>query len=70
MAKKEAQADGLQKVRVLVAGEYGGKRANANDVIELTADELRDHSALKSVDADPDAVAYAESLKTAEAPKA
>jgi hypothetical protein len=63
MAKKEAQPEGAQKVRVLVAGEYAGKPAKVDDVIELSADDVREHSAQSAVDADPAAVAYAESLK-------
>ncbi len=60
MAKKEESA---VKVRVLVDGEYGGQRARANDVIELSAQDAKDHAAQFSVDPHPDAVAYAESLK-------
>jgi hypothetical protein len=63
MAKKEAQAEGVQKVRVLVAGAYAGKVAKVDDVIEIPADDVREHSANNAVDANADAVAYAESLK-------
>jgi hypothetical protein len=61
MAKKEAGTAGTVKVRVLVAGEYAGKRADGNAVIELSVEDAKLHAG--AVDADPAAVAYAESLK-------
>ena len=53
--KKQAQAT---KVRVLVEGHYG----KPDDVIELEGEELAQALASGQVDADPAAVAYAESL--------
>lgn len=54
--KKQAQAT---KVRVLVAGAFG----QPDDVIELDGEALAQAIASGQVDADPAAVAYAESLK-------
>ena len=54
--KKQAQAT---KVRVLVEGYYG----KPNDVIELEGEALAVAVASGQVDADPAAVAYAESIK-------
>lgn len=54
MAKKEAPA--TVKARVLVDGLYG----KVDDVVELSSEEA---AASSEVDAHPDAVAYAESLK-------
>lgn len=57
MATKKAQnADGKVKARVLVDGNYG----KVNDVVEVDSAEAKDNS---NLDAHPDAVAYAESLK-------
>lgn len=53
MAKKD---ETVVKARVLVDGGYG----KVNDVVEVPAYEAADSSDL---DASPDAVAYAESLK-------
>ena len=53
--KKQAQAT---KVRVLVEGHYG----KPDDVIELEGEALAVAAASGQVDADPAAVAYAESL--------
>jgi len=50
---------GATKVRVLVAGAFG----QPDDVIELDGDELAQALASGQVDADPAAVAYAESLQ-------
>ena len=60
MATKK-QTNDLTKARVLVTGTYGA----ADDVIELSADALAQAEASGQVDAHPDAVAYAESLKAA-----
>ena len=49
---------GATKVRVLVDGEFG----KVDDVPELEGDELTQALASGQVDADPAAVAYAESL--------
>ena len=54
--KKQAQAT---KVRVLVAGAFG----KPDDVIELEGEALAQALASGQVDADPAAVAYAESLQ-------
>ncbi|SDR06531.1 hypothetical protein [Pseudoxanthomonas sp. CF125] len=51
---------GLIKARVLVTVEINGKISQPNDVIEVDDDTLWDRRA--SLDADPAAVAYAESL--------
>ena len=53
--KKQAHAT---KVRVLVEGNYG----KPDDVIELDGEALAVAVASGQVDADPEAVAYAESL--------
>ena len=53
--KKQAQAT---KVRVLVEGAFG----KPDDVIELEGEELAQALASGQVDANPEAVAYAESL--------
>ena len=50
---------GATKVRVLVAGAFG----QPDDVIELEGEELAQALASGQVDADPAAVAYAESLQ-------
>ena len=50
---------GATKVRVLVDGAFG----KADAVVELDGDELAQALASGQVDADPAAVAYAESLK-------
>ena len=47
------------KVRVLVEGTFG----KVDDVIELEGDALESAIASGQVDATPEAVAYAESLK-------
>lgn len=47
------------KVRVLVKGAYG----TTNEVVEIAADDLAAALASGEVDATPEAVAYAESLK-------
>ena len=47
------------KARVLVAGHYG----QPDDVIELDGEALAQALASGQVDAHPEAVAYAESLK-------
>ncbi len=49
---------GATKVRVLVAGNYG----QPDDVIELDGEALAQAIASGQVDANPEAVAYAESL--------
>ena len=54
--KKQPQAT---KVRVLVAGAFG----QPDDVIELEGEALAVAVASGQVDAHPEAVAYAESLK-------
>ena len=54
--KKQAHAT---KVRVLVAGAFG----KVDDVPELEGEELAQALASGQVDADPAAVAYAESLQ-------
>lgn len=54
--KQSTPADGLVKVRILVDCTYG----KVNDVVEITQAEAE---ASSDVDAHPDAVAYAESLK-------
>jgi hypothetical protein len=60
MAKKPAeQADGTVKARVIVAGTFG----KMNDVVTLDKATAEAAQALGDVDAHPDAVAYAESLK-------
>lgn len=53
-----AKADKKVKARVLMDGPFG----KVNDVVEVTEAEAKDHA---SLDAHPDAVAYAESLKAA-----
>lgn len=50
---------GATKLRVLVDGAFG----KPDDVIELEGDELAQALASGQVDADPEAVAYAESLQ-------
>lgn len=55
MAKKD---EPVVKARVLVDGGYGA----VNDVVEVPESEAK---ASSDLDADPDAVAYAESLKPA-----
>ena len=50
---------GATTVRVLMDGAFG----KPDDVIELEGDELAQALASGQVDADPAAVAYAESLK-------
>lgn len=50
---------GTTKLRVLVGGAFG----KPDDVIELEGEELAQALASGQVDADPAAVAYAESLK-------
>jgi hypothetical protein len=65
MAKKApagASSAGI-KVRVLTAGTYGGQKAEVNDVLELSEEDVARHVAESVVDPHPDAVAYAESLK-------
>lgn len=57
MATKKTSAS--NKARVLVDCAYG----NVNDVVELTAEQLQEAIASGQVDNDPDAVAYALSLK-------
>jgi hypothetical protein len=61
MAKKPAEqaADGTVKARVIVAGTFG----KMNDVVTLDKAAAEAAQALGDVDAHPDAVAYAESLK-------
>lgn len=54
MAKKEPE---IVKARVLCAGQFG----NVDDVVEVASDVAAEHGDL---DPHPDAVAYAESLKT------
>lgn len=54
--KKQSQAT---KVRVLVEGAFG----KPDDVIELEGEELAQALASGQVDANPEAVAYAESLQ-------
>ena len=54
--KKQTSAT---KLRVLVEGAFG----QPDDVVELDGDELAQALASGQVDADPAAVAYAESLK-------
>jgi ABC-type nitrate/sulfonate/bicarbonate transport system substrate-binding protein len=54
--KKQAQAT---KVRVLVAGAFG----QPDDVVELDGEALAQALASGQVDAHPEAVAYAESLR-------
>ena len=49
---------GATKLRVLVAGNYG----QPDDVIELDGEALAQALASGQVDANPEAVAYAESL--------
>lgn len=49
---------GATKVRVLVAGAFG----QPDDVIELEGEALAQALASGQVDANPEAVAYAESL--------
>lgn len=49
---------GATKVRVLVEGAFG----KPDDVIELEGEELAQALASGQVDANPEAVAYAESL--------
>lgn len=49
---------GATKLRVLVDGAFG----KADEVVELDGDELAQALASGQVDADPAAVAYAESL--------
>lgn len=58
MAKKDDAK--LVKARVLCDGVYG----KVDEVVEVTAEEA---AASSDIDAHPDAVAYAESLKPAEA---
>ena len=55
-AKKQT---GATKVRVLMEGAFG----KADDVVELEGEELAQALASGQVDADPAAVAYAESLQ-------
>ena len=50
---------GATKVRVLVAGAFG----QPDDVVELDGEALAQALASGQVDAHPEAVAYAESLK-------
>ena len=50
---------GATKVRVLVAGAFG----QPDDVVELDGEALAQALASGQVDADPAAVAYAESLQ-------
>ena len=50
---------GATKVRVLVAGAFG----QPDDVVELEGEALAQALASGQVDADPAAVAYAESLQ-------
>lgn len=59
MSKVKAE-EGKVKVRVLTQCGYG----NANDVVVITETEAK--NAVGLVDADPDAVAYAESLLAAD----
>lgn len=56
MAKKQNAPEGEIKVRVLVDGAYG----KCNDVVTIPAADVE--SLAGQVDADPEAVAYAESL--------
>lgn len=56
MAKKNPVVEGPVKVRVLVDGAYG----KVNDIVEVDASLIE--SLAGTVDADLDAVAYAESL--------
>ena len=51
----EPKTAALLKARVLTAGSYG----KCNDVVEVTQDEA---DASPELDANPDAVAYAESI--------
>ena len=51
------------KVRILTACAFG----QANQIAELTADELKDAVERGEVDPHPDAVAYAEQLAAAQA---
>jgi len=50
---------GATKVRVLVAGAFG----QPDDVVELDGEALAQALASGQVDANPEAVAYAESLQ-------
>lgn len=56
MAKKPAAPEGTVRARVLVDGRYG----KVDEVVEVPEVEA---SASSELDAHPDAVAYAESLK-------
>lgn len=57
MATKKPQAS--VKARVLMDGLYG----RVDDVVEIPAAELQQAEASGQIDAHPDAVSYAESLK-------
>jgi hypothetical protein len=65
MAKKDKAGDGRVRVRVLATGNYGGADARVDDVIELDAAEAASLEQQSCVDSNSDAVAYAESLKSA-----
>lgn len=54
-----AATDKKIKVRVIYAGKFGA----VNDVVELDPKDVEAAKASGEVDADPAAVAYAESLK-------
>jgi len=54
--KKKTDATGTVKARVLVKGMFG----ECDDVVEVAADVAQDNPEL---DTNPEAVAYAESLK-------
>lgn len=56
MAKKNPAVEGPVKVRVLVDGAYG----KVNDIVDVDASLIESLAGV--VDADLDAVAYAESL--------
>jgi len=56
MATKKIDATGLVKARVLITGHFG----KVDDVVEVEAQIAQENPDL---DADPAAVAYAESLK-------
>lgn len=59
MATAKKQTTNTVKARVLVDGTFG----RINQVIEILADQVEQAEQSGQVDTNPDAVAYAESLK-------
>ena len=59
MARKKPDASGAVRARVLTDCHLG----KANDVVELSAADAEQMAAIGLIDADADAVAYAESLQ-------